>query len=157
MDSPVLLGIVLGVVLASPVAIYIVMRSRRRPRAPSAEPSSAAAYYSRPPSEEEQILAEVRAIEKAHVPEKRPSFREAIGKAFAEDKWGKLNPAMICPHCQQKGAVRAKPVERARGISGGKAIGALLTGGVSLVATGISRHEKQTQAHCDNCGSTWDF
>jgi hypothetical protein len=48
-------------------------------------------------------------------------------------------------------------VSRKAGISGGKATGAILTGGLSLLATGLSRKERLTEAHCDNCGSTWTF
>jgi len=76
---------------------------------------------------------------------------------FSDLKWGGVRPAMICPHCQTKGAVRTMRVRRKRGISGGKATGALLTGGLSLLATGLSRKETLTQAHCDTCNSTWDF
>jgi len=72
-------------------------------------------------------------------------------------KWGALNDHMICPHCQTKGRVLTKAVTQKKGISGGKATGALLTGGISLVATGLSRKEVSTQAHCLTCGSTWHF
>jgi len=71
--------------------------------------------------------------------------------------WGPLNPAMICPHCQEKGKVRLAPITQKKGISGGKATGAILTGGISLLATGLSRKENNTQAHCDNCEATWIF
>lgn len=70
---------------------------------------------------------------------------------------GQKNPAMICPHCQTKGAVRVKRVDRKKGISGGKATAALLTGGVSMLATGLSRKEEWTHAKCENCASEWDF
>lgn len=50
-----------------------------------------------------------------------------------------------------------KAVTRKKGVSGAKATGALMTGGVSLLATGLSRKEGLTQAHCEKCGSTWDF
>lgn len=77
---------------------------------------------------------------------------------FLEDTaWGPVNSAIICPHCQMKGKVRTKQVKRKAGISGGKVMGGLLTGGVSLLGTGLSRKQKLTQAHCDNCNSTWDF
>ena len=76
---------------------------------------------------------------------------------FSNLRWGPLNPALFCPHCQTKGKVHTMPVNRKRGVSGGKATGALLTGGLSLLATGLSRKEQATQAHCDNCNSTWDF
>jgi len=74
-----------------------------------------------------------------------------------EIKWGKHNSAMICPHCQTKGNIYTKSVKRKKGISGAKATGAVLTLGVSMLATGLSRKENLTQAHCSNCDSTWDF
>jgi hypothetical protein len=70
---------------------------------------------------------------------------------------GDINPELVCPHCQVKGQVRTMQVKRKKGVSGGKAAGALLTGGLSLLATGLSRKEKVTQAHCDNCNMTWDI
>ena len=76
---------------------------------------------------------------------------------FDDVQWGTVRPAMICPHCQTKGQVHTKSVKRKKGISGGKVMGGLLTGGISLLATGLSRKEKLTQAHCSNCNSTWYF
>lgn len=70
---------------------------------------------------------------------------------------GPIRGQMVCPHCQVAGQVRTMMIKRKKGISGGKAVGALLTGGLSILATGLSRKEKSTQAHCDNCGATWDF
>jgi hypothetical protein len=72
-------------------------------------------------------------------------------------KHGALREQMICPHCQTKGRVLTKLIQKKAGISGGKATGALLTGGVSLLATGLSRKEALTEAHCLNCSSTWHF
>lgn len=63
---------------------------------------------------------------------------------------GPLSPQMVCPHCQVKGNVRTKPVTEYKGIDGGKATGALLTGGLSVLATGLSRKEVNTQAFCEN-------
>lgn len=71
--------------------------------------------------------------------------------------WGPINPEIICPHCKKKGKVHITKVKRKAGISGGKVMGGLLTGGLSLLGTGLSRKQKQTQAHCGNCNSTWDF
>ncbi len=70
---------------------------------------------------------------------------------------GVLNSQMICPHCQRKGSVRTKPVKQKAGISGGKATAAIITGGFSVLAVGLSRKEKKTQAHCSKCGNTWFF
>ena len=76
---------------------------------------------------------------------------------MATYRHGPKNPALVCPHCQEQGAVRTKAVRNKKGISGAKATGAILTGGVSILATGLSRKEAQTAAHCDNCGSGWHF
>ena len=64
---------------------------------------------------------------------------------------------IVCPQCQTKGSVSTTRVKLKKGISGGKATGAILTGGVSLVATGLSRKESGTRAQCSNCNSTWIF
>jgi len=76
---------------------------------------------------------------------------------FAYLQWGPRNKRMVCAHCQTKGYIRTQEVKRKKGIHGGKATGAILTGGLSLFVTGLSRKEKLTQAHCDNCDSTWEF
>ena len=70
-------------------------------------------------------------------------------------QYGPTNPVPVCPHCQTKGSVRTKAVTLNKGISGGKATGAVLTGGLSVLATGLSRKEGHTQAHCDHCNLTW--
>lgn len=64
---------------------------------------------------------------------------------------------MICPHCQVKGTVQLRPVSRKKGVSGGKAVAALMTGGLSMLAVGLSRKERETEAHCSNCMVTWHF
>ena len=71
--------------------------------------------------------------------------------------FGPCNPQVFCPHCQTKGNVRTKSVSKKQGISGAKATGAVITGGMSVLVTGLSRSDKLTQAHCDNCKSTWTF
>jgi len=70
---------------------------------------------------------------------------------------GSLNKHMICPHCQNKGRVRTKRATKKRGVSGGKATGAFLTGGLSLLATGLSKKQRVTDAWCGVCKSTWEF
>jgi hypothetical protein len=80
-------------------------------------------------------------------------------KMGLSDDWtyGQINSMMVCPHCQTKGKIRTKSVKQKKGISGGKAVAGLMTVGLSLFAVGLSRKEKVTQAHCDNCDSTWYF
>jgi hypothetical protein len=83
--------------------------------------------------------------------------REARARRREQWDYGAVNPAMICPHCHAKGAVRTKLVENKVGISGGKATAAVLTGGVSLLATGLSRKQRVTAARCGECKSAWQF
>ena len=95
--------------------------------------------------------------ERAIYLEAKRRAREQAQARLRDNQNGPLNTAMICPHCQSKGTVRAKRVTQKKGISGTKATAAVLTGGVSILATGLSRKEGMTQAHCDKCGSTWCF
>jgi hypothetical protein len=67
------------------------------------------------------------------------------------------NPHMICPHCQTKGSVMTEQTKMKQGISGGKATGAVLTAGISLLAVGLSRKQKVTKARCTTCGAEWVF
>jgi hypothetical protein len=60
-----------------------------------------------------------------------------------------------CPHCHVKGRVLTRRVKAKKGISGGKATGALLTGGLSILATGLSRREWVTECRCGSCGVSW--
>jgi hypothetical protein len=68
-----------------------------------------------------------------------------------------LNAKMVCPHCQTKGTVWTEKKQVKAGISGGKATGALLTGGLSLLATGLSRKKAVTEATCRNCNMAWEI
>jgi hypothetical protein len=84
-------------------------------------------------------------------------FIAAVIKGYKGTPEGQANPAMICPHCQTRGSVFTKGIDQKKGVSGGKATAAMLTGGVSLLATGLSRKEHATQAHCANCKNIWTF
>ena len=86
-----------------------------------------------------------------------PEQKAAVVEQNNIIKHGPPRPVMVCPHCQEKGNVYCKAVKNKKGISGGKATGALLTGGVSMLATGLSRKEGATEAYCENCTSTWQF
>jgi hypothetical protein len=65
------------------------------------------------------------------------------------------NYQIMCPHCNVRGQVATKRVRLKQGISGGKATAAVLTAGVSLFATGLSRMRTVLEATCGNCGVTW--
>lgn len=59
---------------------------------------------------------------------------------------------------QMKGRVTTVRSAPSKGISGAKATGAVLTVGISVLATGLSRKkDRVTVATCSNCQSTWEF
>ena len=90
--------------------------------------------------------------------QKRRERHEREKKLYTHEfRYGPVNSALVCSHCQEKGYVRTKTVDQKKGISGGKSTAAVLTAGVSTLFAGLSRHEMNTQAHCDNCHSTWVF
>lgn len=68
-----------------------------------------------------------------------------------------LNPQAVCPHCGKRGCVATKRAKAKKGLSGAKATGAILTGGLSILATGLSRKEWVTDAKCKHCRSQWIF
>lgn len=74
-----------------------------------------------------------------------------------EFAWGPLNSVLLCSYCGKVGGVHTKQVTRKKGVSGGKATAAVLTAGLSVLATGLSRKELETCAHCAYCRSTWCF
>jgi len=65
--------------------------------------------------------------------------------------------AIVCPHCGIRGRVKTRSVKRKKGISGGKATAAVLTLGVSMLGTGLSRKERATEAECKQCGQIWIY
>jgi transcription elongation factor Elf1 len=103
-------------------------------------------------------------LEGAQAPEKeKPRLDRMLDsmkrsyKASLEANRGPINPKIECPQCHNVGAVAVRSAKQKVGVSGGKATGAVLTGGVSLIATGLSRKQRVSQAHCGNCGSDWTF
>lgn len=97
----------------------------------------------------DQVMKNLQTIQEEH--------REATKQLFAGQQSGPINPSMVCPHCQTKGRIRTKKITKKTGVSGGKAAAAVVTGGLSVLAVGLSRKEDSTQAHCDNCNNTWFF
>lgn len=83
------------------------------------------------------------------------STASSTAKARAAAK-ADADAQLVCPHCQESGAVTTVPVVRKVGVSGGKATGALFTGGASMLLTGLSRKQHMTRMLCTNCGTGWD-
>jgi hypothetical protein len=77
--------------------------------------------------------------------------------AFDTFAHGRKNPKLLCQHCGERGHIHTKSVQVKAGVSGGKATAALLTGGLSLLAVGLSRKRNVTEAWCGSCKSTWHF
>lgn len=80
----------------------------------------------------------------------KPSFWQTVAH-------GPLRKDFQCPHCKRTGCVYTREVKVKAGISGGKITGAILTGGLSLLATGLARKDRKTEAYCDNCKVRWHF
>ncbi len=78
-----------------------------------------------------------------------------LGSALPQTALG-LKPKVVCKFCNTAGQVLVTLAERKRGVSGGKATGAILTGGLSLFLTGLSRKETVSRLNCKNCGMNWD-
>lgn len=68
-----------------------------------------------------------------------------------------ISEKVICPHCNNRGCVAIRRRKAKKGLSGAKATGALLTAGLSIFATGLSRKEWVTDAICKNCDSKWQY
>lgn len=67
------------------------------------------------------------------------------------------NSSIICPHCQTKGSVKTWRADQKTGIDGEKAGMAVITGGLSVFATGLSGSRGVTRAKCLKCGVKWDM
>lgn len=90
-------------------------------------------------------------------PEERDSYEQQKKQESDIYLHGQVSPKIICPHCQESGYVHTKSITQKKGISGAKATGAVLTGGLSILATGLSRKEASTEAYCSNCEQMWHF
>lgn len=126
----------------------IIAKGNRRLRA-----EAATRFAALSPDEQAAHLSAVAAKKKA-LAEKNASDSRNSRDAYLH---GNVNAAMVCPHCSARGSIRTKEVINKRGVSGGKATAAVLTGGISLLATGLSRKEQGTEAWCGSCKNTWTF
>jgi hypothetical protein len=106
-------------------------------------------FYCRKHAPEELTDAENRRLSR------RVADADAQAEAAAQDPASRGVSAIVCPHCQVRGRVEREHVRVKRGISGGKATGAVLTGGLSTLATGLSRKDWVNQMRCGNCGTYW--
>lgn len=61
-----------------------------------------------------------------------------------------------CPYCHSSGTVVVQQVKKKKGVSTGKATAALLTGGISLIGTGLAKKAIVSQLTCASCNMTWE-
>ena len=64
-------------------------------------------------------------------------------------------PAIVCVHCQSAGHIQVKQAKVKDGVSGGKLTAALLTGGITMLATGLSQTKNRTTMFCGKCSMEW--
>lgn len=62
---------------------------------------------------------------------------------------------IICKSCGLRGNCTAKRVQRKNGIDGTKASAAVLTGGTSILFTGLSERHDSTQIKCRACRAVY--
>ncbi len=91
-----------------------------------------------------------KAIEEIEKQEKKQEEKQKQLKVNMDKK-------ILCPHCQEKGHVTTQKIKKKKGISGAKATGAVLTAGLSTLATGLAKKEDVTEAKCTNCGQVWHY
>jgi len=82
-------------------------------------------------------------------------FLSFLVEGAVDSHSGYVQPNLVCPHCGTHGRVRTKATKTKQGVSGGKATAAVLTGGASLLATGLSHKGRVTKARCEACGTNW--
>jgi len=104
---------------------------------------------------QDRALAKAAADEARKNPPKLEQRPSGFSKFMHELTYGAIKPKVSCPHCRTVGNVRVKNSRQKAGVSGGKLTGALFTGGLSILATGLSRKETVTMAYCDNCTVEW--
>jgi hypothetical protein len=80
----------------------------------------------------------------------QPAWNQPVMQQAAPQPKG-----LRCPHCGAVGRIKTKRVKQKQGISGGKATGAVLTAGFSVLATGLSRKREVTEMRCKACKMVW--
>jgi len=133
--------------------------------------SSASAFDFGPifPERDKKIHAQEeerkRLIALSEIPVALPSALEVptpIQTGFSPSKdeiqrYGPINPKMLCPHCASRGTVHIMEGSKSSGVVGAKVAAAFLTLGASVLFTGLSDEERFTVAHCNNCDVNWKF
>jgi len=84
----------------------------------------------------------------------RKNEQEKINAMSPSDRinylYGPINEHLICPHCQTKGLVHAKEVQRTTTFTG-------TAGGILKAKTKSATTRVVGQHHCEQCASTWDI
>jgi len=76
---------------------------------------------------------------------------EAVQAIAVPVQTGRAN----CQYCNGIGTVVVQQVKRKKGVSPGKIAGAVVTGGISLVGTGVAKKVWMNQLTCTACQMKW--
>ena len=102
------------------------------------------------------IVAEQRKIA-AMPPEEEGGIWHPSKTSVLPSSGGQSIQLWSVPIARRREKSELKSVVQKKGVSGGKATAAILTGGVSMLVTGLSREETLTQAYCGHCSNQWAF
>lgn len=69
-------------------------------------------------------------------------------ESLKSSEFGYVNEALVCPHCQSKGAVRTMKTTQVTKNRVNSVVG-------KAVGLGTNSSKDVTQMHCDNCETTW--
>jgi hypothetical protein len=82
---------------------------------------------------------------------------EEKAKADAEARKPVGDAAIVCPYCQKRGQVSTRRVKVKTGFSTAKASFAVVTFGITTLATGLAKKGYITKARCGHCWSHWEY
>ena len=71
-------------------------------------------------------------------------------------RWGRVRPKMTCPYCGSTGTVHCGQAQPWRNFGEGKAWLMALSGVWLAMAVKGLRKGGKMEAHCTQCGKTWD-
>jgi len=88
--------------------------------------------------------------------EEREQAKIEIEKIQYRARYGIVNSKLKCKYCEEVGSVHYRRVYKKTGFSTGKAVAGLITGGTSILATGLAKKEGVAKFYCGNCEMSWE-
>jgi len=94
--------------------------------------------------------------EQAEYDKRQEEVQKQTDKQVYEARYGVLNDKIKCNYCENVGSVRFRRVQTKKGFSTGKATAAVLTAGISVIATGLAKKGGASKLYCENCKMEWE-